>query len=443
MPRTPLHIETPQKCPLCHLHPPNNPPSICPHLRTRLRSKYVLEKDQGDIHASDHPTSVLPDVSRLSMLEAPAPSTFLTSEDPIQHSQATYYDLGPEDVSPERSHPSMGASGIAIDPADFSEDPGHPGYPWVRHVEGGSSIEIPDNQGVFRPATFVRFGLLDGEPTIWGTEGGQGEVTQYAESLYAQPSHLPSAEFVDDSDLRCFDADQLFVRGELRAVEILGDFGLLAELYRLQRAHTEERNLQDWKRLLDDEASRLERERALYYARADAIAQGVKEVRGRLRAAKVRTRIAPFLDKGMYLGEGSSWVQDTLQQRLTLARRNDGARVFAENAPHMGPARRIVGGAPSQQEESSSDSSSASRVGRARAERRVGQERNHWCKWCRFVGHFDENCDAPHQGCRAYACRVPVGHRASNDSKTVQPPSIGGAIVTRPRGSQSPPALSG
>jgi hypothetical protein len=156
--------------------PPSSPPKqVC------------AGEDQGDVHASNHPTSVLPDVSGLSMLEAPAPSTFLTSEDPVQHSQATYYDLGPEDVSPERSHPGVGASGIAIDPDDFSEDPGHPGYPWVRHVEGGSTIEIPDNQGVFRPATFVRFGLLDGEPTIWGTEGGQGR--SHSTPNPSMPSH--------------------------------------------------------------------------------------------------------------------------------------------------------------------------------------------------------------------------------------------------------------
>jgi hypothetical protein len=100
---------------------------------------------------------------------------------------------------------------ITNDLNDFSEDLGHPGYPWIRYVEGGSGIEIPDDQGTFHPAKFVRFGLIDGEPTVWGIEGGQGQVTQYAESLYARPSHLPTSKFIDDTDLRCFDTDQLFV----------------------------------------------------------------------------------------------------------------------------------------------------------------------------------------------------------------------------------------
>src|SRR5712675_1040103 len=36
------------------------------------------------------------------------------------------------------------------------------------------------------------------------------------------------------------------------------------------------------------------------------------------------------------------------------------------------------------------------------------------CYWCHFPGHFDADCDAPHQECRTIACRVPPGHAYFN-----------------------------
>jgi len=123
---------------------------------------------------------------------------------------------------------SNAASSIA------GSDIGHLGFPWVKAVEGYSNIDTPGEDHQFHPAKYMRFGLMEGEPTIWGTDRWVGEVTQYAEPLVAKRSDIPSGTFVDNTDLRCFDLDQLFARGDLRAIEILGNFGIIADVHRLQ-----------------------------------------------------------------------------------------------------------------------------------------------------------------------------------------------------------------
>ena len=106
---------------------------------------------------------------------------------------------------------------------------------------------------------------------IWGTDGGEGEITQYAEPLHAKCSLIHSHPMVDDSDVRCFNLDQIFTRGELQAAEILGDFGVLTEIHRLQRSHVEQQAVREWKRILDQEQNNLEQQCTLYFARTQLI----------------------------------------------------------------------------------------------------------------------------------------------------------------------------
>ena len=202
------------------LPPPSAPqtPADLPASTEEAPLQVCAGEGPGDLHAAGT-SEMLPNISSLSVLEPPTPSTFLTTEDFPNPSTATYYDLATEDRSSEDTSVSEAA---------------HPGYPWVRYVEGGTGIEIPDECNRFHMAPFVRFGLLDGEPTIWGTDGGEGEITQYAEPLHAKRKLMDSHPAVDDSDVRCFESEQIFTRAKFRAAEILGDFGILAEIYRLQ-----------------------------------------------------------------------------------------------------------------------------------------------------------------------------------------------------------------
>ena len=173
-------------------------------------------EDQGDIHSTTQSTTVLPNVSRLHLqAQSQQTSSFFVAED-IPHSQTPYYDIGTNPVGDQEHMEEDGGDRYSNAASSITgSDLEHPGFPWVKAVEGYSNIDIPGDDHQFHPAKYVRFGLMEGELTIWGTDGGAGEVTQYAEPLVAKKSNIPSGAFVDDTDLRCFDLNQLFARGDL------------------------------------------------------------------------------------------------------------------------------------------------------------------------------------------------------------------------------------
>ena len=246
-------------------------------------------------------------------------STFFIPEN-ILHSQTTYYDIGNQPLGDQEQMQEDGGDGDSRAASSLGvSNVDHPEFPWVKAVEGYSAIDIPGEDHQFYHAKYVRFGLMDGELTIWGMDGGTGEVAQYAEPLTAQRSKIPSGMFVDDRDLSCFDLDQLFARGELWAIEILGNFGIIANVHRLQRCAIQERLLEKYKGVLDRQRTALDREYAQYLLECDTNSKEAKQARGRLAEAKVHTRTTPFVDQGVYLGEGPDWVKDALQTRLTLA----------------------------------------------------------------------------------------------------------------------------
>jgi len=215
MPKSQFHIEIPQTCPLCHLHRPLKAPLICPHLQAHLHIKYALEKTR----ATSTPLlnqPVLPNISGLHLqAQSQQTSSFFVAED-IPHSQTPYYKIGTNPIGDQECMEEDGGdrhSNAASSIAGSNLE--HPGFPWVKAVEGYSNIDIPGDDHQFHPAKYVRFGLMEGELTIWGTDGGAGEVTQYAEPLVAKKSDIPSGTFVNNTDLQCFDLDQLFARGDL------------------------------------------------------------------------------------------------------------------------------------------------------------------------------------------------------------------------------------
>jgi len=166
--------------------------------------------------------------------------------------------------------------------------------------------------------------------------------------------------------------------------------------------------LEQYKGVLDRQRTFLDREYARYLIECNANSKEAKDARGRLREAKVRTRTTPYIDQGVYLGEGPDWTHDALQTRLTLARRHIDPSVRRENAPQMGPAQRIVGGAGEDQADTDKgatkeemDRGSPSETVEVKRMRQIRREmkEKHMCHWCHFPGHFDADCDAPHQGC--------------------------------------------
>jgi hypothetical protein len=108
---------------------------------------------------------------------------------------------------------------------EFGDD--LPGLPWTPNM-GFSNISVRQCNGTFADAKYVRFAIEGEEPYIYSCNGiGAPEYRQklYASACYNQFPHNPE---------ECIDAfldDSFFQRASLRGAELLGDMGILAEIY--------------------------------------------------------------------------------------------------------------------------------------------------------------------------------------------------------------------
>jgi hypothetical protein len=120
---------------------------------------------------------------------------------------------------------------------EFGDD--FPGLPWTPNT-GFSNISVRQRDGTFADAKYVWFAIEGEEPYIYGCNGiGAPEYRQklYASACYNQFPHNPE-ESVDS-----FLDDSFFQRASLHGAELLGDMGVLAEIYRLNRYDREQRAL--------------------------------------------------------------------------------------------------------------------------------------------------------------------------------------------------------
>src|SRR6201984_2399609 len=246
-------------------------PSIVPSPQTMPPLPIRPQPTEVDDSAPAVPESLLPNISELSVRTEAVPTTLFTT-DQTAEPQTEYYDI---DISPTNLSADQGTS-------DEGESD-HPGFPWIYHIPGGTGIEIPNDQGEFQFAKYVRFGLDGGEPTVWGMEGARdGKVVQYAKPIYLQKHDSPIHHLLNHSDMSCFDAENMFRRAEYRAIELLGDFRVHAEVYRIHRAQAAQGTLQNWKKALDSAQAQLQLQWHTYFARRDNLDAEIAGARKRL-----------------------------------------------------------------------------------------------------------------------------------------------------------------
>jgi Chromo (CHRromatin Organisation MOdifier) domain len=108
---------------------------------------------------------------------------------------------------------------------EFGDD--FPGLPWTPNT-GFSNISVRQRNGTFADTKYVQFAIEGEEPYIYSCNGiGAPEYWQklYTSTCYNQFPHNPEETidtFLDESFFQC---------ASLRRAELLGDMGILAEIY--------------------------------------------------------------------------------------------------------------------------------------------------------------------------------------------------------------------
>src|ERR1700748_3561590 len=125
--------------------------------------------------------------------------------------------------------------------SEVSKDGGHPGLPWVPNGLGRLFLEVRNNKGVFVPARYIRTEVVGGDPMVFGTLGVG--YYDYAAPAHATPFTGPLEVEVEEGNYVEFSSGQYFNRAMIRGVEMLGDDGLLAELYHIRGQEERERSV--------------------------------------------------------------------------------------------------------------------------------------------------------------------------------------------------------
>jgi hypothetical protein len=296
-------------------------------------------------------------------------------------------------------------------------------------------------------ARYIRFDVSNDEPTVYGTMGA-GEP-EYGEPLKAAPwtKTFPFPP-LHEGNYYEFKAENFFERALERGAELLGDNGVLGEIYRLRNCEKGlrhiERSEQEWQKRQDN-LTKEYRQLAAQKRQLTSVAGAVEE---RLVEAKLRNRIADFLEEGDEiedtLGDVENYIRlfrfarnrETTPHLVAQIRSDNGAAYIPGNDyPHHQRAATdpqdvarmpvpvlTVRNFPSMPDppptspprtfavdDDRTADPRALQGGRDAAARtslpRTG------CGYCNNGGHSAFYCFDPHVSCTEERCRVPGDHR--------------------------------
>ena len=268
-------------------------------------------------------------------------------------------------AEPQGSPPTSSVSQHSTSLGSAGEEPSdHPGPPWLRYEGGPSRTTVLTNDYQWQEAKYQRFTMVDGEPYVYSTMGA-GQL-EYGEPLRAAPCDEEFPWTMDETQLEVFSPSSFFHRAYLRGAELIADFGIHAEIYRIQQSATK-------KKLLDKERDRLNKKAdeltnewlALDLARRQ-VEYEVKDSQERLAKAKVRSRVREIYGDTqpyafMRSGEGGDWLEE------------------------MGLGKAKAGESSLEAKEK--------------------------CVYCPFASHATDDCEDPHSQCtKQRGCRVPEQH---------------------------------
>jgi hypothetical protein len=329
----------------------------------------------------------------------PFPTPILSAEDPIGDALTTVFQAitGPQLVSRRGpDHTPLTSEG------------------WYEYTIGDAHvwINIPplhsdsDDRGELSPAKYLKATLKEGVPILEGCQGRGQDI--FEELLYARPFHAAGNRFIH------FDAPLDILENPFdprveRSLLFLGDLGVLADVHTLRTIPLRREGLLrrkedvmtdlnimgmrpqpepfspasvDFQRLLGRLVTiqKLESE----------INSQEREVRDRLKAARVLLRISPFLKMDKEAGEiPSTRLFPQLAGKL--------AKVDLWIRANRGGPRRRLGEQPSEPEQ-----------------RLYSRRTRHRCTFCALLGHFDKDCSTPHQKCRVERCLLTPRHKHYN-----------------------------
>ena len=209
----------------------------------------------------------------------------------------------------------------------------HPGYPFWRYrrTTHGAPIMLPDmlpQQGIPQQADYVALNVErhDGEPTVYSTMGGGASI--YCNVLHAEPRPgIPASDEGDDLYLlrEHFQMDYVVTR----AIEVIGDAGVTADIYRLHRFSERKHKVQRERQRLSCLADFLTSEWQRHYGEEKWIQAQEEAVIKQLIAARVTEHMEPYIhfnDEHAYLSH-SHMRNDILRSGWNELEQNYGTDV--------------------------------------------------------------------------------------------------------------------
>jgi hypothetical protein len=258
-----------------------------------------------------------------------------------------------------------------------------------------------------------------GDPTLMGTRGLDMPV--YAEPLVAQAFLAPLPQ-----NFQPFPLSRLrhpFDMRLERAVALMGDMGVAADVYRYQQfpqrqlaMHKRKVMVGELQQLLTQQMRRLQQDE-------DTLEREEEQVRSRLREAQVPLRLAPHLARDWQLGEvpGDVFYRRMVNVLPAYMRPSLHSTTITTHVP---PITAAAGPAiPSPEEGHPRSRRARTRPAPSpRTEPRTsnqpeGSRRNRRCHFCRSRTHRLELCSRPHRRCTPRVCHVHANQIHFEDTK--------------------------
>ena len=301
--------------------------------------------------------------------------------------------------STESSVASSTPSHLSIAVDEESNEDTHPGEDWIKFIPKVhcTSTLIPISKAYPEErvlARYIRFHVdqTTGEPTISGTMGRGCPI--YGDTLMAAP--VPDPAPANHRDHRYFEMfeEQSMICGPVnRALEDLGDYGILGDVIRYRGQTAQRRRLAHICMEVEALEDYAQQRRANLASQMSAYQSRELAIRRRLIVANAQERVSRLLTEDQEMGE-LAW-----RHRHTVRRDYSGAHTF-----------RLQGGRTLSISSRSSHSSSSGSIAPPVTGRAA-------CIYCHWPGHLAGHCDTPHYICsekKSGYCCVPAFHRSFN-----------------------------
>ena len=330
--------------------------------------------------------------------------------------------------------------------SQLSDVAAHPGDPFWRYkrILHGAPILLPDpitDRGIPQRADYVAFNVEkhDGEPTVYSTMGGNTAV--FCNILHAEPRPEIAAGTEGDDVYLLGERFQMD-RAVTRAIEAIGDTGVMADIIRLRKFSEHKREIQRERQRLGRLADFLTAEWRRHYAEERQMRDQEKATIERLVAARTMERMEMYLhyhDDHAYLTRGHM-RNDIIRSGWSEIERSSGQETLKLLPEMYGSwdAPRRQTGPPTevntpQTKSSSLSIASGSQPLTMEQKTKITRKRRSRCKYCTIVGHFAKDCTVPHRMCHRFGdgkCVVPKTHKQYHPMTKPICPYVGFHSVT-------------